>query len=175
MFGARWIEVGRNGSRRRNRDRGAIVVSFFGVYQHAIDAKGRTSLPSRFREVLGAQGADKLFVTPDLLDGCLQAYAPAQWMAVTDRISKLPQFDPVVRHLLRSFVAPAQECPVDKVGRLLVPEPLRAHAGLTAEVTWAGSVDKIEIWSPERWAKVQAAARTPDVQAQLAARLATLL
>lgn len=150
-------------------------MSFFGVYQHAIDAKGRTSLPARFREVLGAQGADKLFVSPDLLDGCLQAYAPAQWMAFTEKVSRLPQFDATVRHIVRSFVAPAQECPVDKVGRLLLPESMRAHAGLSAEVTWAGSVDKIEIWSPERWAKVQAAARTPDVQAQLAARLATLL
>ena len=150
-------------------------MSFFGVYQHAIDAKGRTSLPARFREVLGAQGADTLFVSPDLLDGCLQAYAPAQWMAFTEKVSRLPQFDATVRHIVRSFVAPAQECPVDKVGRLLLPESMRAHAGLSAEVTWAGSVDKIEIWSPERWAKVQAAARTPDVQAQLAARLATLL
>ena len=150
-------------------------MSFFGVYQHAIDAKGRTSLPARFREVLGAQGADKLFVSPDLLDGCLQAYAPAQWMAFTEKVSRLPQFDPTVRHIVRSFVAPAQECPVDKVGRLLIPESMRAHAGLAAEVTWAGSVDKIEIWSPERWAKVQAAARTPDVKATLQARLATLL
>src|SRR2546423_13090281 len=92
------------------RIEGPRVVSFFGVYQHAIDAKGRTSLPSRFREVLSAQGADKLFVTPDLLDQCLQAYAPAQWKAFTDRVARLSQFDPTVRHILRSFVAPAQEC-----------------------------------------------------------------
>ena len=150
-------------------------MSFFGVHQHAIDAKGRTSLPSRFREALSLQGADKLFITPDLLDGCLQAYAPAQWIAFTEKVARLPQFDPTVRHIIRSFVAPAQECPVDKVGRLLLPEPLRHHAGLTAEVTWAGSVEKIEVWSPERWAKVQSAARAPEMKKQLAARLATLL
>ena len=39
----------------------------------------------------------------------------------------------------------------------------------------AGSVEKIEVWSPERWAKVQSAARAPEVQEKLAARLATLL
>ena len=150
-------------------------MSFFGVHQHAIDAKGRTSLPSRFREVLSAQGADKLFITPDLLDDCLQAYAPAQWMAFTEKVARLPQFDPTVRHIVRSFIAPAQECPVDKVGRLLLPEAMRLHAGLTAEVTWAGSVEKIEIWSPDRWARVQKAARAPEVQEKLAARLATLL
>jgi len=150
-------------------------VSFTGVYQHQIDAKGRTSLPSRFREVLAAQGADKLFVTTDLFDACLQAYAPAQWTAFTQKVAALSQFDPSVRLLVRSFVAPAQECPVDKVGRILIPPPLREHAGLADEVTWAGTVERIEIWSPKRWLETQKAARAPEAQAQLAARLHQLL
>ncbi|HWE24965.1 MAG TPA: division/cell wall cluster transcriptional repressor MraZ [Myxococcales bacterium] len=157
------------------RIEGPGVVSFTGVYQHQIDAKGRTSLPSRFREELAAQGADKLFVTTDLFDACLQAYAPAQWTAFTQKVAALSQFDPSVRLLVRSFVAPAQECPVDKVGRILIPPPLREHAGLVDEVTWAGTVERIEIWSPARWLETQKAARTPDAQAQLAARLHQLL
>jgi len=150
-------------------------VSFTGVYQHQIDAKGRTSLPSRFREVLAAQGADKLFVTTDLFDPCLQAYAPAQWTAFTQKVAALSQFEPSVRLLVRSFVAPAQECPVDKVGRILIPPPLREHAGLLDEVTWAGTVERIEIWSPARWLETQKAARAPEARAQLAARLHQLL
>ena len=150
-------------------------MSFTGVYQHQIDAKGRTSLPSRFREVLAAQGADKLFVTTDLFDACLQAYAPAQWTAFTQKVAALSQFDPSVRLLVRSFVAPAQECPVDKVGRILIPPPLREHAGLLDEVTWAGTVERIEIWSPARWLETQKAARAPEAQKQLAARLHQLL
>jgi MraZ protein len=150
-------------------------LSFTGVYQHAIDAKGRTSLPSRFREVLSAQGADKLFVTTDILDPCLQAYAPGQWNAFTERVAALSTFDPLVRQLVRTFVAPAQECPVDRLGRILIPQTLREHAGLVEEATWAGTVDRIEVWSPERWAEAQKAARTPEAQAQLAARLHQLL
>jgi len=148
-------------------------LSFTGVYQHAIDAKGRTSLPSRFREVLSAQGADKLFITTDILDPCLQAYAPGQWTAFTERVAKLSAFDPVVRQ--RTFVAPAQECPVDRLGRILIPPSLREHAGLVEEATWAGTVDRIEVWSPARWAEAQKAARAPKAQAVLAARLHQLL
>ncbi|HXN81598.1 MAG TPA: division/cell wall cluster transcriptional repressor MraZ [Myxococcales bacterium] len=150
-------------------------VSFTGVFQHAIDAKGRTSLPSRFREVLAAQGAEKLFVTTDLFDSCLQAYAPSQWTAFTQRVAGLSQFDPAVRQLIRTFVAPAQECPVDKLGRILIPPTLRQHAGIDGEVTWAGSVDRIEVWAPARWAQSQEKARAPEVQAQLAQRLHQLL
>src|SRR5712692_5425669 len=110
-----------------------------------------------------------------LIDACLQAYAPAQWTAFTQKVAALSQFDPSVRLLVRSFVAPAQECPVDKVGRILIPPPLREHAGLTDEVTWAGTVERIEIWSPARWLETQKAARAPEAQAQLAARLHQLL
>ena len=148
---------------------------FTGLFQHAIDAKGRTSLPSAFREVLSVDGADKLFVTTDLFDDCLQAYAPRQWTEFTQKVASLKQFDPVVRHLMRSFVAPAQVCPVDKLGRILIPPTLREHAGLEDEIVWAGSVERIEVWSPSRWARAVAKARAPEVQTQLAERLHQLL
>ena len=150
-------------------------MSFTGVHEHAIDAKGRTSLPSRFRDVLSAQGADKLFITTDLFDPCLKAYAPAQWSQFTERVSKLSQFDSDVRHLMRSFVAPAQECSVDKLGRILIPPTLREQAGLVDTVTWAGLVDHLELWIPARWAEKQREAKSPEVQQRLAARLHQLL
>jgi MraZ protein len=148
---------------------------FTGVFQHQIDAKGRTSLPARFRDVLAGQGADKLFVTTDLLEGCLQAYAPAQWLAFTHKVSALPQFQASTRHLMRTMVAPAQECPFDKLGRILLPPALRDYAALSDEVVWAGSVERIEVWSPKGWKKCQDAARAPEVQAELARELARLL
>ena len=43
------------------------------------------------------------------------------------------------------------------------------------DVTRAGTVERIEIWSPSRWLETQKTARTPDAQAQLAARLHQLL
>ena len=150
-------------------------MSFSGVYQHAIDAKGRTSLPAKFRDVLAGTGTDKLFVTTDLYERFLLAFAPAQWNAFTAKVSALPSFDAGTRHLVRTVVAPAQECPFDKLGRILVPPSLREFAGLTDEVVWAGSIDRIEIWSPQGWAKCQTDARSPEVQAELAKTLAKLL
>ena len=87
---------------------------FSGVFQHAIDAKGRTSLPARFRELLAAQKADKLFITPDLLDPCLVAFAPAAWQRLAEKVAARSIFDRDIRLLSRAFIAPAQECPVDK-------------------------------------------------------------
>ncbi|MBS2022301.1 MAG: division/cell wall cluster transcriptional repressor MraZ [Deltaproteobacteria bacterium] len=150
-------------------------MSFSGVFQHAIDAKGRTSLPARFRDVLAGAGADKLFVTTDLYERFLLAYAPAQWNAFTQKVAALPQFAATTRHLMRTVVAPAQECPFDKLGRILIPASLREHAELSSEIVWAGSIERIEIWSPAGWKKCQEAARSPEVQAELVSTLAKIL
>ncbi|TMA42186.1 MAG: hypothetical protein E6J82_10080 [Deltaproteobacteria bacterium] len=75
---------------------------FSGVFQHSIDAKGRTSLPARFRELLLAQGADKLFITPDLIDPCLVAFAPSAWQRLAEKVAAKSMFDRDIRLLSRA-------------------------------------------------------------------------
>ena len=94
---------------------------------------------------------------------------------MAEKIASLSMFDERTRLLTRSFIAPAQECPVDKLGRILIPPTLREHAGLGEEITWAGTVERIEIWAPAKWAEVQKAARAPETKKDLARRLSELL
>ena len=121
---------------------------FRGRYEHSIDAKGRTSVPSRFREVMTAQGDSKLVLTTGL-DTCIVAYPMAEWLAFEERLAELPQFDEDVVTLKRIYVSGAVECDVDKVGRLLIPAALRKHARLKRDALWAGMGRHIELWSKE--------------------------
>jgi MraZ protein len=121
---------------------------FRGRYEHSIDAKGRTSVPSRFREVMVAQGESRLVVTTGL-DTCLVAYPMAEWLAFEKRLGALPQFDADVVTLKRIYVSGAVECEVDKVGRILVPAALRKHARLHRDALWAGMGSYIELWAKE--------------------------
>lgn len=127
---------------------------FRGRYEHAIDAKGRTSVPSRFREVLSAQGECRLVVTTGL-DPCLVAYPMSEWLSFEDRLAALPQFDPDVVTLKRIYVSGAIECELDKVGRLLIPSSLRKHAGLAREALWAGMGTHIELWDKDRFKELR--------------------
>src|SRR2546421_8220532 len=97
---------------------------FSGVFQHSIDAKGRTSLPAHFRELLSAQGAEKLFITPDLIDPCLVAFAPSAWERLAENGAAQSVFERDIRLLSRALIAPAQGCPVDKLGGILLPPRL---------------------------------------------------
>lgn len=147
---------------------------FRGRYEHTIDGKGRTSLPSRFREVLAAGGESRLVLTTGL-DPCLVAYPMSEWMAFEDRLSALPQFDPNVAMLRRIYVSGAVECDLDRLGRLLIPATLREHASLEREALWAGMGRHIELWAKDRFEGMRDAVLADDAKrAEMARRLAEL-
>ncbi len=144
---------------------------FRGRYEHTIDAKGRTSVPARYRDALSAAGEKRVVLT-SALDTCLVAYAPQEWNAFEERLGRLSQFDPAVKKLRRIYVSGAIECEIDDVGRILVPPTLRDHARLTKDVVWAGAGKYAELWDKELW---QREAETTDEQKMaLAARIAEL-
>lgn len=123
---------------------------FRGQYAHAIDDKGRTSVPSRFREVLAGLGESRVVITT-ALDPCLVAYPMKEWLAFEERLAQLPSFDPSVAMIRRLYVSGAVEVEIDKVGRLLIPQSLRETAGLEREALWAGMGKHLELWSKERF------------------------
>ena len=128
---------------------------FRGHFEHAIDAKGRTSLPSRFRDVLAAAGDARLVLTPSPFDACLHLFPMKAWEEFEAKIAALPQFEPNVIKLRRLYVSAAVECEVDKQGRVLVPNSLREHASLQKDVLWAGMGQMVELWAREKWNDVQ--------------------
>jgi MraZ protein len=144
---------------------------FRGRYEHTIDAKGRTSVPARYRDVLHAAGERRVVLT-SALDPCLVAYAPAEWSAFEERLARLPQFDRAVQKLRRIYVSGAVECDIDEVGRILVPPTLREHARLKKDVLWAGAGKYAELWDKDEWRAFSET--TEDEKRDIASRLAEL-
>lgn len=145
---------------------------FRGQYEHAIDAKGRTSVPSRFREALGDE--TRLVITTGL-DPCLVAYPMKEWMLFEERLSALPRFDPSVAMIRRIYVSGAVEIEIDKLGRILIPAALRSYAMLERHALWAGMGKHLELWSKERFDELRASVLAdPDQRVEMARRLAEL-
>lgn len=118
---------------------------FMGEFDHSIDAKGRIIIPAKFREDLG----DSFVVTLGL-DGCLFAYPNKEWEAFVAKLQTLPGTKEA-RQMQRYFMAMASACETDKQGRILIPAKLRENAGLDKDIVFVGVLNKIEIWSKERW------------------------
>lgn len=147
---------------------------FRGRHEHTIDAKGRTSLPVRFREVLAARTETQLVVTT-AFDACLDAYPLREWEAFEDALAQRPQFDDRLKQLRRHYVGGAIECELDKLGRLLLPSELRTWAGLDQKLLWVGVGKRIEIWSPARfYAETAVDPHKPECFADMKARMTEL-
>jgi transcriptional regulator MraZ len=125
---------------------------FRGQFTHAVDAKGRISLPARFRDVLLADGDARFVLTPALFDPCLHLYPMRAWEEFEQKVSELPSLDPNAVRFRRMYVSAAVECELDKAGRVLVPPHLRERAELDkSEAVWAGMGRILELWSRARW------------------------
>jgi MraZ protein len=128
---------------------------FRGHHELSIDAKGRTSLPARFRHALPLENA-ALIVAPALADPCLDVYPLPAWEAFEEKVAKLPKWDRDTVRLRRRYVSAAVECELDGHGRILIPASLREHARLAKDVLWAGVGTTMELWARERWQDAQA-------------------
>lgn len=120
---------------------------FRGQFQHSVDAKGRISLPARFRELLTANGGPSFVLTPAPFDPCLHLYPMRAWEEFEQKVSELPSMDPQVVRFRRLYVSAAVECELDRAGRVLVPPALRERAHLEREAIWAGMGRILELWS----------------------------
>lgn len=118
---------------------------FMGEFNHSIDAKGRIIIPAKFREDLG----DIFYITLGL-DGCLFAYPKEEWLLFVEKLKTLPGTKEA-RQLQRYFMSCAAECEVDKQGRILIPAKLREAAAMDKDIVFVGVLNKVEIWSKERW------------------------
>ena len=121
---------------------------FMGEYNHTIDAKGRLIIPAKFRELLGEE-----FVLTKGLDGCLSVYPMDEWKAFEQKLRALPLTNKNARTFSRFFVAGAAMCELDRQGRVLVPQTLREFAGLEKDVVLTGNLDRIEVWSKDKWSE----------------------
>jgi len=119
---------------------------FLGDYQHTLDAKGRVSLPAKFR----AEMTGKLVVASGL-DECLYVYPAEEYQSFVEDLVLQEDFEPRVRKLRRFFTAGAVEVELDSAGRISLPHKLRDYAGLGKDVAVIGNGNRIEIWDAAKW------------------------
>jgi MraZ protein len=129
---------------------------FRGTFEHTIDDKGRVSVPVRFREIVQATNDDRLVITNFMVNSvrCLDVYPFAAWSQLEERLLGKPRFDPRFLRFQNYYVAAAQDCVLDRQGRILLPPNLRQYAGLNRDVVFTSALDKFRIWDREQWSHV---------------------
>ena len=143
---------------------------FTGRFEYGIDDKSRVSIPAKFREALSANHDLRLILTN--LDGCIVAYPYQEWLNIQEKISSKGAIRKEARAFLRYYYSGASECPLDKLGRILLPQALKTDAHIKKNVVIVGVSKKIEIWAKEKWEElVKQATADPDQIADIVSEL----
>lgn len=129
---------------------------FVSTYTNKIDAKGRVSIPAAFRAVLERDGyksgsAVGVYCYPSLDAPALDAGGERLAQKIDGLLSGLPDYSDERDELSVALYGDVQILTVDGDGRIILPEGLRAHAGLSGAVTFVGLGDKFQMWEPERF------------------------
>lgn len=110
-----------------------------GRYEYSLDAKSRTNFPPKFRAEMG----DTLYVTK-WFDKCLVVYGRRQWEKLDSKFENMPTVQS--KELLRILYGNVAEVSADKQGRILLPQYLKDHAGITKDIVIIGARNYAEIW-----------------------------
>jgi len=128
---------------------------FLGTHTPKLDEKGRIFLPAKFRDGL----ADGLVVTRGQ-DRCLAIWPLADFAEQTQRLRNAPSSSKQVRDYQRMLASGASDETLDKQGRLTIPAPLRAYAGLDKDVVVVGAMNRVEVWDAAAWQSYSEAQET---------------
>ena len=129
-----------------------VMDMFMGQFNHNLDEKGRIIIPTKIREQL----TPTVVVTIGF-DKCIALYSMEGWEKFQTSLLALPNTMQDARKNIRVLVGSASSQEFDKQGRINIPKPLIEYASLEKDCIIIGSLEKLEIWSKEKWEEFIAA------------------
>jgi MraZ protein len=144
---------------------------FRGTFEHALDAKHRLTIPSKFREAL-AKGV-VLAASPETNRAGPRSLAI--WTAdsydeyTQAALAGLNPLSPDARDLKRFFFNFSHDTELDSAHRVMIPPQLLEYAGLGKEVVVVGSGECLEVFDRGRYHgySEDVLLRAPDIAASL--------
>ncbi len=112
-----------------------------------LDAKGRLTVPSRYRDVLMSTVEGQMVISKNHA-GCLTLFPRPVWDSFEQELVRLPMKHEGWRRL---YIGSATDVEIDSGSRVLVPPELRAWAGLGKDLMLVGMGSRMEIWDRERY------------------------
>jgi MraZ protein len=144
---------------------------FRGNFEHALDAKHRLTVPSKYRATLAggvvlAASMETDHDTPRSVGiWTLEAYEEYTHAA----LSRLNPMEPKARDLKRFFFNFSHDTELDSAYRVMIPPKLMKYAGLDKQVVIVGSGECLEVFDRPKYEDYSedVLTRAPDLAASL--------
>lgn len=120
---------------------------FNGDYECSVDAKGRLTMPVKFREKLSKEP----FYINQGSEGQLNLYTKEEWEKLVLKFETMKGDIKNINQLKRLVIGTAQDLELDASGRVTLTSKLKNFADFNKKALILGLGGKIEIWSIERY------------------------
>jgi len=127
------------------------MALLIGEYSYTIDDKGRLNVPSKFRKALGEDGDSTFIITKgNEEDKCLDVYPHDVFeKKIVAKLNEFSESDATQRYYTSLKGANSHEAPLDKQGRITIPQKLLDYSRIKKEVLIVGAFNRIELWDPD--------------------------
>ena len=126
---------------------------FVGTHENRLDAKGRVSVPARYRELLRAgleaDAPVRLMLRPARKLDCIECWPPARFERLARTLDELDPLSDEYEVRATIIYGRTTEADLDREGRIVVPAKLAARAKLKDRVAFLGKGDMFQIWEPD--------------------------
>jgi len=124
---------------------------FLSTTTNNLDAKGRVSVPSDFRAVVGDGVFDGIVIWPSFDGEYLEGGGIALMQEYLASLETMDHYDEGRMALQRAIFAESRKLSFDGGGRVTLPKELAEYAGLNGKATFVGLGRRFEIWNPESY------------------------
>ncbi|WP_245418194.1 division/cell wall cluster transcriptional repressor MraZ [Cohaesibacter haloalkalitolerans] len=141
-------------------------------YVNRLDSKGRVSIPAPYRQILAREGHENLFCCPSMDRAAVDAGGLSLRKAIDEYLEPFDVFTEEREFLATALLGESESLKIDKDGRVVLSEKIKAHTGITEAVVFVGHGYKFQIWEPEKYEifKADAAKQAMALRASLSAR-----
>ncbi|MBL6827857.1 MAG: mraZ, partial [Opitutales bacterium] len=119
---------------------------FVGEFTHALDSKGRVTIPSKWR----ISGGDNTYLALPNPSGYITVYPPKMIERLEEKVSEANLSDTEAQSLLMELFSKADSFGCDKQGRINLSDKLLTHAGIKGKAVLVGKFSTFAIWAEDR-------------------------
>lgn len=135
------------------------MIRFLSHSVKRIDAKGRVSVPAAFRTVLAEEGVQELYCFQDFVFPAISVGGPQLLARFERQIDAADPFSPEANQMSLLIHGGGVFMKLDSEGRLMVTDFIRDFTGITDQVAFVGRGEFFQLWQPQAFEDMQAAAR----------------
>ena len=120
-------------------------------YTNRLDAKGRVSIPAPFRSVLNRDGFEGLYVNPSMEAEAVDCGGHALLKEIETLLTPFSTGSSSWEAFAATLYGQSEILKLDAEGRVVVSDGIRAHCGITTDITFVGMGRKFQLWEPSRF------------------------